>query len=138
MSEDRTVIAVQHALNELVHRSRLNDLDAFVLRLSREIAQRLESAESLSSAVKAALQSVQTSFFKVNGISREGWIQDAAQCLESVADIHGRSIQDRLETFARHAESREAMNLKRDPTEENARGLVRTFLASVGLPFSEA
>ena len=138
MAADHTVVAVQHALNDLVHRSRLKDLDTFVPRISREIAERLESAESLGSAVEVALQSVKTSFFRVNNISREGWIQDAAQCLESIANVHVRSIRDLLEAFARYAEKREAWNLKQDPSEENARGLVRTFLASEGPVFSEA
>ena len=138
MAADHTIVAVQHALNELVHRSGLKDLDTFVPRISREIAERLESAESLGSAVEEALRSVKTSFFKINKISREGWIRDAARCLESVEGIHGRNIQDHLEAFAKYAESQEAWNLKRDRSEENARGLVRTFLASEGLPLSEA
>lgn len=129
-------IAINSAVQDLIHARGYQDLDGFGIRLARDLGERLQALESLQVATSLALAQEKTSFFTLNRIQRADFMEDLLASIHRVK-LPSRDLKNVLLAFKSVAERQFVYPLLRDQSEENFRTILQAFLARDHITFRE-
>jgi len=136
MPADNVEIRINHLIRDLLKVRGWYDPDKFSLRLARELQGHLRKGLSVGAAVRAALCDVSTSFFRANRGARRTFARDLDSALRS-AGIKEVGTLETILAFKAYAQRQLVQNLKQDQSEQNARGLLQTYLEGQGRTYRE-
>jgi hypothetical protein len=140
MEADALAIAVNNCLREVAARLGVTiDPDGFGLRLSRAVARRIRAGEQVPNAVKCSIRQLKTSYFAANRISRVVLGDELCRHLTAAGvPQSGGSAKDHILKFKAYAERQLVAPLRRDPSEENARSILQSYMQPLSRTYREA
>ena len=127
--DDSLSIQLNHEIQRLFRLSSYRDLDSFGTQLSRSIAGRIISGDSLSEAIRASVPSVETGFFRVNrSVNRDGLRRQIELQLRTY-DLPPNDLPGSISDFRKFAERQLAQELWKNRSDEGVlRSHLQTFL----------
>jgi hypothetical protein len=139
MEPDAVAIAVNNSLREVAARlGATMDPDGFGLRLSRAVARRVAAGEHVSRAVESCVRELRTGYFAANGVSRMALTTELCRCLEATGVPQvASSTKDRILRFKAYAERQLVASLRQNPSEENARSLLQSYMQALSITYRE-